>query len=87
MQSHNRSLRNAFCLISSRRHSLHSTFSLNAMKGALHSYVFYGFKRIMQQAPYFVLPFGVGYGLIAWAKSKNAYYNSKAGHLAHGHDE
>lgn len=28
-----------------------------------------------------------GYGLIAWAKSKNAWYNSKAGHLAHGHDE
>lgn len=28
-----------------------------------------------------------GYGLIAWAKGKNAYYNSKAGHLEHGHDE
>lgn len=37
-----------------------SPFQQNAMKGALHSYVFYGFKRIMQQAPYFVLPFGVG---------------------------
>lgn len=37
-----------------------SSFQQNAMKGALHSYVFYGFKRIMQQAPYFVLPFGVG---------------------------
>ncbi|SNX85830.1 probable ubiquinol-cytochrome c reductase complex 11 kda protein [Melanopsichium pennsylvanicum] len=59
----------------------------NAMKGALHSYIFYGFKRIMQQAPYFAVPFAAGYGLIAWAKSKNAYYNSKAGHLEHGHDE
>ena len=64
-----------------------SPFQQNAMKGAFHSYAFYGFKRIMQQAPYFAVPFAVGYGLIAWAKSKNAYYNSKAGHLEHGHDE
>lgn len=37
-----------------------SPFQQNAMKGALHQYVFYGFKRIMQQAPYFVVPFAAG---------------------------
>ncbi|PWN49385.1 putative ubiquinol-cytochrome c reductase complex 11 kda protein [Violaceomyces palustris] len=64
-----------------------SPFQQNAMKGALHGYIFYGYKRIMQQAPYFALPFAVGYGLIAWAKKKNAYYNSKAGHAELAHDE
>lgn len=86
-----------------------SPFQQNAMRGALHSYIFYGFKRIMQQAPYFAVPFAAGkplfshlplgsgphadmnllkgYGLIAWAKSKNAYYNSKAGHAELAHDE
>ncbi|PWY96963.1 putative ubiquinol-cytochrome c reductase complex 11 kda protein [Testicularia cyperi] len=64
-----------------------SPFQQNAMKGALKGYIFFGFKRIMAQAPYFALPFAVGYGLIAWAKKKNAYYNSKAGHLEAGHDE
>lgn len=37
-----------------------SPFQQNAMKGALHSYLFYGFKRIMQQAPYFAVPFAAG---------------------------
>lgn len=37
-----------------------SPFQQNAMKGALHSYLFYGFKRIMQQAPYFAIPFAAG---------------------------
>jgi hypothetical protein len=30
------------------------------MHGALQGYVFYGYKRIMQQAPYFAIPFGLG---------------------------
>ena len=37
-----------------------SPFQQNAMRGALHSYVFYGFKRIMQQALYFAIPFAAG---------------------------
>ncbi len=37
-----------------------SPFQQNAMKAALHACCFYGFKRIMQQAPYFALPFAAG---------------------------
>jgi ubiquinol-cytochrome c reductase subunit 8 len=37
-----------------------SPFEQNAMHGALRGYVFYGYKRIMQQAPYFALPVGIG---------------------------
>lgn len=30
------------------------------MHGALQGYLFFGFRRIMQQAPYFAVPFGLG---------------------------
>ena len=31
-----------------------------ALRGAFAQYAFFGYKRIMQQAPYFVLPLGAG---------------------------
>jgi hypothetical protein len=31
----------------------------NAMRGALRAYVFYGYKRIITQVPYFAIPFGL----------------------------
>ena len=37
-----------------------SPFQQDAMKGALRNYIFYGYKRIMQQAPYFAVPFAIG---------------------------
>lgn len=37
-----------------------SPFEQNAMHGALRGYIFYGYKRIMQQAPYFAIPVGIG---------------------------
>ena len=52
-----------------RGHAVHAAYLLlaalspyqqNTMHGALRGYVFYGYKRIMQQAPYFALPFGIG---------------------------
>ncbi|EPQ31442.1 uncharacterized protein PFL1_00777 [Pseudozyma flocculosa PF-1] len=63
-----------------------SPFQQNPVKNAVRDYIFFGYKRLMQQAPYFAIPFAVGYGIIAWGKKKNAYYNSKAGHLA-GHGD
>lgn len=30
------------------------------MAGALRNYLFFGYKRIMQQAPYFAIPFALG---------------------------
>jgi hypothetical protein len=82
-------------------------------RNAFSTYVFYGYKRLLAQAPYFAIPFGLGecqsfllstyvplfnvlihvvqtttgYGIITWGKSKNAWYNSKAGHLAVGEHE
>lgn len=36
------------------------------MNGALRQYLFYGYKRIMANAPYFAIPFGAGeYFLVA----------------------
>ncbi|KAK0538637.1 ubiquinol--cytochrome-c reductase subunit 8 [Tilletia horrida] len=64
-----------------------SPYQTANMRGAVQTYIFYGYKRIMQQAPYFAIPFAAGYGIYTWGKKTNAYNNSKAGHLAHGHDE
>lgn len=47
------------------------------MAGALRGYLFYGYKRLMAQAPYFAVPFGVGYGIYSWGRKKNEWYNSK----------
>ncbi|UZJ51015.1 hypothetical protein CBS101457_000335 [Exobasidium rhododendri] len=60
-----------------------SPYQQSAMRGALKGYVFYGYKRLMQQAPYFVLPFGIAYAILAWGKQKNDYLNSKEGHRLH----
>ncbi|KDN38268.1 putative ubiquinol-cytochrome c reductase complex 11 kDa protein [Tilletiaria anomala UBC 951] len=57
-------------------------------RGALKDAIFFGYRRVLVQAPYFLIPFAAGYGLIAWAKEKNTWYNSKEGHLATGgHEE
>lgn len=37
-----------------------SPFQQRAMAGALKETAFHGYKRIMQQAPYFAIPIGVG---------------------------
>ncbi|CAO1621435.1 unnamed protein product [Parajaminaea phylloscopi] len=58
-----------------------------AMRGALRQYLFYGYKRIMANAPYFGIPFGIGYAVYSWGVSRNHYLNSKAGHLEFGEHE
>lgn len=30
------------------------------MRGALRQYLFFGYKRLMANAPYFGIPFGIG---------------------------
>ncbi|GHJ90345.1 hypothetical protein NliqN6_6747 [Naganishia liquefaciens] len=59
-----------------------SPFRQRALKGTLHGYIFNGYSRAMRQAPYMLIPFGVGYAVYAWASEKSAYYNSKEGHHA-----
>lgn len=35
------------------------------MRGALKGYLFFGYKRIMAQVPYFAVPFGIGYAIVS----------------------
>jgi len=57
-----------------------------AFKGVLSGYLFNGYRRLAVQAPYFVLPIGVAYGVYVWANKRDAYNTSKAAHVAgHGH--
>ncbi|CEH14548.1 Ubiquinol cytochrome c reductase, subunit QCR8 [Ceraceosorus bombacis] len=65
-----------------------SPFQQNPMKGALHGYLFFGFKRIMARMTYFGIPFAAGYGIYSWSVAKNEFYNSKEGHrLLAEHEE
>ncbi|KAE8225561.1 hypothetical protein CF319_g1719 [Tilletia indica] len=65
-----------------------SPYQTANMRGAVQTYLFYGYKRIMQQAPYFAVPVAAGYFIYTWGKKGSAYNNSKAGHLANAaHDE
>ncbi|PWN98414.1 putative ubiquinol-cytochrome c reductase complex 11 kDa protein [Tilletiopsis washingtonensis] len=65
-----------------------SPFQQNPMAGALKGYLFFGYKRIMAQVPYFAVPFGIGYAIYSWGVKKNEWYNSKEGHrLTAEHDE
>ncbi|KAL7420901.1 Cytochrome b-c1 complex subunit 8, mitochondrial [Cryptotrichosporon argae] len=57
-----------------------SPFKQRPFAGALHGYLFNGFSRIMQQVPYFAIPFGTGYFIYTWAKNTYAYNCSKIGH-------
>ncbi|KAL8276615.1 hypothetical protein RQP46_010964 [Phenoliferia psychrophenolica] len=51
------------------------------MRGAFSHWIINGYKRTLQQAPYFVVPIGLGYGLLKWAIADNHLRNSKAGHI------
>lgn len=48
-----------------------SPFQQSTMRGALHNYAFFGFKRIMAQAPYFAIPFAAG----KWCRSSRVVCN------------
>ncbi|KAG9040845.1 ubiquinol--cytochrome-c reductase subunit 8 [Tulasnella sp. UAMH 9824] len=62
---------------------MQSSYKQRAFAGALHGYLFWGYKRIAAQAPYFAIPVAAGYGTYVWAKNKAEYLASKAGH-GHG---
>ncbi|KZT50603.1 ubiquinol-cytochrome c reductase subunit 8 [Calocera cornea HHB12733] len=59
-----------------------SPLQQKAMGDALQSYLFNGYRRLVGQVPYFVIPFGAGYGLYTWANSYATYLESKEGHYA-----
>lgn len=41
-----------------------------AMRGAIPGYIFWGFRRIAAQVPYFAVPFAAGYATYVWGKNK-----------------
>ncbi|THU97614.1 hypothetical protein K435DRAFT_777901 [Dendrothele bispora CBS 962.96] len=61
-----------------------SPFQTKAAPKFIRTYVFNAYRRISAEAVYFVVPFAAGYGIYTWAKSRDAWQNSKAGHIASG---
>ncbi|KAF9045475.1 cytochrome b-c1 complex subunit 8 [Panaeolus papilionaceus] len=61
-----------------------SPFQTKAAPHWLRSYIFNGYRRISGELLFFGLPFAIGYGVYAWAKSYDNWQNSKAGHIAQG---
>ncbi|KAH7882941.1 cytochrome b-c1 complex subunit 8, partial [Phlebopus sp. FC_14] len=62
-----------------------SPFRQRASKDIFRGWLFNGYQRLASQVPYWIVPFVIGYGTYVWAKKRDAWQNSKAGHLAlHG---
>ncbi|KAG8838097.1 ubiquinol--cytochrome-c reductase subunit 8 [Serendipita sp. 405] len=59
-----------------------SPYRQKPLKGMLSGYVIHGVRRLGAQVPYFGPPFAIGYLVYTWAKAKDHYNNSKAGHIA-----
>ncbi|EJF61854.1 hypothetical protein DICSQDRAFT_146974 [Dichomitus squalens LYAD-421 SS1] len=63
-----------------------SPFKQRATHHLIRNYILNGYRRLSGQFVYWSIPFAIGYGTYAWAKSYDAWQNSKAAH-AHGHGE
>ncbi|KAF9467185.1 cytochrome b-c1 complex subunit 8 [Collybia nuda] len=59
-----------------------SPFQSKAAPNMLRNYLFNGYRRLSGEALFFLIPFGTGYAIYSWAKSYDAFQNSKAGHIA-----
>ncbi|TFK29424.1 hypothetical protein FA15DRAFT_677685 [Coprinopsis marcescibilis] len=52
------------------------------------TYLFNFYRRVGGELLFFGVPIAIGYATYSWAKSHDAYVNSKAGHIAHAaHEE
>ncbi|KAL5478335.1 QCR8 [Sanghuangporus weigelae] len=52
------------------------------LRNMFRDYLFNGFHRIGGHLPYVVPPVAIGYAIYAWAKKRDAWQTSKAGHIA-----
>ncbi|KAI0317976.1 cytochrome b-c1 complex subunit 8 [Amylostereum chailletii] len=59
-----------------------SPFRQNPTAHLFRSYLFNGYRRLSSQFIYWAIPFAIGYSTYAYAKKRDAWQNSKAGHLA-----
>ncbi|KAH6891742.1 cytochrome b-c1 complex subunit 8 [Coprinopsis sp. MPI-PUGE-AT-0042] len=64
-----------------------SPWQTKAAPGWAKTYLFNFYRRIGGELIFWGIPFGIGYATYSWAKSYDAWQNSKAGHLALSHDE
>ncbi|KZT22274.1 hypothetical protein NEOLEDRAFT_1181015 [Neolentinus lepideus HHB14362 ss-1] len=61
-----------------------SPFRQRAAKHMFQNWIFNGYRRLAEQAPYWIVPFAIGYGTYTWAKRYHDWLDSKEGHLATG---
>ncbi|KAG2347089.1 hypothetical protein BDR05DRAFT_987715 [Suillus weaverae] len=61
-----------------------SPFRQRGSKAMIRGWLFNGYRRLAAQVPYWIVPFAIGYGTYTWAKRRDAWQNSKAGHIALG---
>jgi hypothetical protein len=61
-----------------------SPFAQKPFAGMLNGYIFWGFRRIAQQVPYFILPFGFGYAVYTWGNTKWVLESGAGGDAATG---
>ncbi|KAI0267477.1 cytochrome b-c1 complex subunit 8 [Gloeopeniophorella convolvens] len=61
-----------------------SPFRQNPTAHLFRGYLFNGYRRLAAQLPYWLIPVGIGYSAYAWAKKREAWQNSKEGHIASG---
>ncbi|EKM78391.1 QCR8 subunit 8 of ubiquinol cytochrome-c reductase complex [Agaricus bisporus var. burnettii JB137-S8] len=59
-----------------------SPWQTKAAPHMFRNYLFNGYRRISSELIFWVLPFGIGYGIYTWGKSRYDWQNTKAGHLA-----
>ncbi|EJU01541.1 hypothetical protein DACRYDRAFT_108085 [Dacryopinax primogenitus] len=59
-----------------------SPFQQRAWGDAFSQTMFNGYRRIVSQAPYFLIPFVAGYSIYTWANGYYHYLESKEGHYA-----
>ncbi|GLB42975.1 putative ucrQ family protein [Lyophyllum shimeji] len=61
-----------------------SAYRAKAAPHMLRNYLFNGYRRLSGELVFWLIPFGMGYGIYTWAKKTDAYHHSKAAHVAAG---
>ncbi|PFH53419.1 hypothetical protein AMATHDRAFT_171189 [Amanita thiersii Skay4041] len=65
-----------------------SPFQAKAAPKMIRNYLFNGYRRLAGEAIFWIIPFGIGYGVYTWARNYEEWAKSKAGHLAlEGHHD
>lgn len=63
-----------------------SPYKQRPFAGAMHGYIFNGYRRIMKHVPYWIVPFALLVVVHEYGDSRYAYLQSKAGHAEADHE-